>query len=165
MQGRAGSQLCFPALVLHPLPMSLASSSAAGCAACSSLSALRPLPGTSRQCRCPPLAWGVQTHLLGLRGTTKVYHQPWSSLQTLHAMDIMLHTLVLSIPASRLSKELQHILQVWSKQSVGLAGAVLQRAGKRVSTGSPHSSAMHRPPCREGSHLHWLSQGLPNGLF
>lgn len=76
MQGRAGSRLCFPTLVLHPLPVGLASSSAAGCAACSSLSALRPVPGTSRQCRCPPLAWGVQTRLLGLSGTAKSLPPP-----------------------------------------------------------------------------------------
>jgi len=41
------------------------------CAAHSSLSALRPLPDTMRKCGCPPLAWGVQIHLLRVRGTTK----------------------------------------------------------------------------------------------
>ena len=36
-----------------------------------------------------------------------------ASLQTLEAMDTMLETMVLSFPASRVSEELQNVLQVW----------------------------------------------------
>ena len=131
-QGRAGSWLCFPTLVLRPLPMGLAASSAAGCAAHSSLSGTRSLPGTARQRGSPPLARGVQIRLLRVRG--KDCHHPLSSLQTLHAMDTMLQTVVLDSPASSLSKELQSILQVWHGQSLWFAGAVLHAGGQRVAT-------------------------------
>ena len=47
------------------------------------------------------------------RDSRKHCHNSLASLQTLEAMDTMLETMVLSFPASRVSEELQNVLQVW----------------------------------------------------
>lgn len=132
MYDRAGSQLCFSTLVLCPLPMDLATSSAASCAAHSSFAGLRPFLGTVRQSGFPPLTRGVQICLLGVRGTAEILPPPFVLLAGPARHGHHVQMLVFSSPASSLSKELQNILQVWHGQRVGWAGAVFHLGGQSV---------------------------------
>lgn len=49
-------------------------------------------------------------------------HHSLTCLQTLRSMDSMLRAIVLSSPPSRISEELQNILQVWAVQGMGVPG-------------------------------------------
>ena len=168
MQGRAGSWLCFPTLILRPLPVGLAASSAAGCAAHSSLSGVRSLPGTARQRGSPPLARGVQIRLLRVRGTAERLPPPFVLLA-----DPARHGHHAADGGTRLSR-----LQRQQGAAEYLAGLARAKRGVRrgcsprwrtesghSGAGSPPPSAMHRPHCREGANLPSGSRGLPTMLF
>ena len=62
-KARQGIDFALPPSSLCPLPVGLATSSAAGCSAHSSVPAPRLPLGTARQRRHPLLVWGVQIHL------------------------------------------------------------------------------------------------------
>ncbi|KAM9027163.1 uncharacterized protein PRD47_006138 isoform 1-T1 [Ara ararauna] len=131
IQGTAGCQLCFPTLV-PPSPSRgprHVQCLWTGSSAHRSLSAPRPPLANQRWQGCPPLAWGVRS-VPRERGTAERLTQPFSSLQTLDAMDILLKSLVLSSPGSR---DLRIILQVQHWQRAGFAGAVPHPGGTGVS--------------------------------
>ncbi|XP_061210088.1 uncharacterized protein LOC133220869 isoform X1 [Neopsephotus bourkii] len=132
IQGTAGCQLCFPSLVPSspsPGPRHV-QCLWTGSSAHRSLSAPRPPLANQRWQGCPPLAGGVRP-VPRERGTAERLTQPFSSLQTLDAMDILLQSLVLSSPGCG---ELKSILQVRHWQRVGFAGAVAHPGGTGVST-------------------------------
>ena len=113
-QGRAGSRLCFPTLVPS------APSSAPGHGQCRRLRCTQHIvcPSVSRGHRQAPRESSLgagssdQSPGAGRDGRKHCLNSP-ASLQTLEAMDTMLETMVLSFPASRVSEELQNVLQVW----------------------------------------------------
>ena len=108
-----GLSFAFPPSSLPPLPMGLLQTVCPG-----------SLTGTMRQHGSPRLALGVRISLLGVRGAAGNTATTLSSLQTLNAMDYMLEKLVLSFLASRVSEELQSILQVWHVGRGACTGAV-----------------------------------------
>ncbi|KAM9591992.1 maestro heat-like repeat-containing protein family member 7 [Morphnus guianensis] len=98
---------------------------------------------------------------------TSLYHE------TLHAMDCMLQTLVLSSPASRLSQELQRILQMLLTFTKSQSAAVRERAVRRIGmlmylmgryssleAWRPFGREEDCPACYRGFHIPKLGQLL-----
>ena len=97
----------------------------------------------------------------GERDSRSQCHKSLSSLQIPKAIDSTLETLVLSCPASRFSKVLQNILQVWHVPRVGFRGAVPHPGGKGGQ--SPPQCPAEPAQRREGAHLPWVTRGCPPG--